>query len=272
MVKYAPRRRSCKCRRSTSRTRGSFKRLRSYSRGRRGAARPRRALRSGYKGVPNQYRFIRETLPRTIDVGNPTLPYGQLLSGPIGTQNIAMLTFASFQMSNLVDFTQDFSNLFTSYKLDKLEVFMVPMWTSTPQQVYDLGTGGNALPNLAVTRVNSKYVLNHTVPTDALDAREMIAQLQMKTRSMYASKRWLKISTLNPSIVTEVLSGVTPTDTNTAIKRGGWMSISQAADQTFLFNSRCFLDRVDGNSFPGGPTVYLYKFWYKAHFRVSRVK
>lgn len=269
MVRYGTPRRS----RSRGRLRRGFKRLRSRSTRRKGYARPRKSLRTSYKGVPNQYRFVRESLPFTIDVGNPPATYGQLIGGG-GVQNLTLLFFSGFQMKQLVEFERDFPPLFNTYKLDKLEVFMLPQWEGmiASPMVETAGTGVSlALPNLACTRVSTRYMLNNPAPVSALDAREQLAQIQMKSRSTYASKRWLKLTTTSPMVMMKVESLVTTAPTNLAPKKAPWLDLLTGADQKFMINSQVYLDRIDGNDFPGGSTPYKYRCYYKAHFRVSRV-
>lgn len=248
---------------------------RLYRRGVKGRARPRRSLRQSYKGIPNQYRFVREGPPFVIDVGNAN-EHTQILSG---LPNMSMLDFQTFQMNRLVDF-DEFGALFTSYKLDRLELIMTPMWQSMPQVNTSHAEAAPAaaaysIPNLMMTRVSTRYTLNDTPPANADDARATLAQTQMKTRTLYGSRKALRLITNNPNVATEILQGL-PGAVNIAAKTSPWLSIAQGADQRFLLNDRIYCERIDGQSFPmtlpPTPTVYLYRCFYKAYFRVAKVR
>ncbi len=55
------------------------------------------------------------------------------------------------------------------------------------------GSGTTQIPNLMVTRINSKYLTNgYTLPATAEANRDKLAQVQKKTRSLYGSRKWLK--------------------------------------------------------------------------------
>lgn len=229
-------------------------------------------MRTSYLGTPNQYRFVRETTPFIVDVGIPG-PYVQVLSG---VPNLTMVSFATFEMQDLANFT-DFDPLFTAYHLDKVEVIMQPQWATNVALAAAPDAGYDpifTIPNLAVTRVSTAYVLNNPVPANADAARLDLAQLQMKSRSLYGSKRPLKLVTRNPKVSQNILSA---TGTNVAMKSPGWLNLDQSADQRFLLNDRMYVERLDGKSFPitlpiQAPSIYLYRVYFKAHFRCSRVK
>lgn len=276
MVRYGTPRRKAPRRGSTCRWKRMYKGVRKRTKGR---ARPSRSLRTSYRGTPNQYRFVRETVPFTLDVANPGHNV-TILAGVGSSPNMSMLSFQSFEMDQLSDFNE-FSPLFTSFKLDRLELICQPMWQSMAQPYADEVAGTTppsayTIPNLAITRTSTKFVLNNPVPSDADDARALLAQVQMKTRTNYGSRKPLKLITNSPRVSQEVLQGV-GANVNIASKRPGWLNLELSSDQRFLTNDRIYCERIDGNSFPPStipqtPSVYLYRCYFKAHFRVSRVK
>lgn len=260
--------------RTPAKTRPTKRSAKRSSRTRRkGVARPMRSLKQSYRGTPNQYRFVRETVPITIDIGNNATPGVTIIpSSNAGEPNISCLRFPNFQMQLLSAFVTEFSPLFGNYKVDKIETFMVPMWQQNIHEVTAVPVAAVA-PNLMVTRINTKYLPNgYGVQNDAMTQRMHLAQVQMKTRSLYGTKKWLKIDTKNPGIKELTYSGDPPQATGETTIRSPWMPIATASDQEFTMNDAVFFDRLDGGNFPGNSgSVYLYRLYHKVHFRVSLV-
>lgn len=275
MVRYGTPRRKAARRGATCRWRRLYKRSKSRAKGR---ARPRRSLRTSYRGTPNQYRFVRESLPWTLDVANNG-PNVRVLDAGVGP-NMSMLSFQGFSM-NLLSTFDEFAPLFTSFRLDRIELIATPMWQTMSQPYADEVAGTTppsayTIPNLAVTRTSTQYVTNNPLPVDADAARKLLAQVQMKTRTMYSSRKPLRLITNTPRVSQEIMQGI-GNNVNVTGKRSGWFNIATCSDQHFLSNDRIYLERIDGNDFPAPtvpetPSVYLYRCYFKAHFRVSRVK
>ena len=225
----------------------------------------------GYKGTPNTYSFIRETRPTTIDLG--VAANGVTLIAGTGTiPNIARFEFPNFSIDQLAGGFSEFSALFANYKIDKIETILIPMWSQQTQSSVNPLTGAWAgtsyTPNLVVTRVNTKYLVNgYAAAGTAEGQRDQLAQLQKKSRTMYGSRKWLKINTIGPRVKMEVDDGAG--GTNTVSKKTPWMPSVQAADQEYLMNDLMFADRVDGSDFVAG--VYLYRMYHRVHFRCSFV-
>jgi hypothetical protein len=63
---------------------------------RKGKARPSRALSTTYRGAPNQYRFVRETRPTTIDMGAAGAGVS-LIAGTGAIPDISVFEFPNFR-------------------------------------------------------------------------------------------------------------------------------------------------------------------------------
>lgn len=247
----------------------SMKRVHRPAR-RKGAARPMKSLSMGYKGLPNQYRFSRETRPITVDFGAAGLGVS-LIAGTGAIPNTSVLKFPSFSIDTLPNFTE-FSALFASYKIDKISLICIPMWSQQNQQNINPLTGGwagtAAVPNLMLTRVNTKYLTNgYTLPATAEANRDKLAQIMKKTRSLYGSKKWMKVITRNPLVWEDLDDG--GGGTNLVTKRSPWLPTATGADQLYSQNDIIFADRLDGTDFIAG--IYKYRYYYKIDFRCSFV-
>ncbi len=252
--------------RSAKRARRFQRRIVKYVRHRRkGAARPSRSVSTGYRGTPNQYRFIRETRPTTIDMG--TVGNGvTLLAGTGDIPDMSILQFPNFEMNQVPGYT-DFSSLFANFKIDKIETILVPMWQESVNPD-GAGSGTTQLPNLMMTRINTKWLVNGiTIAADAETQRDELAQIMKKSRSLYGTKKWLKITTSNPNVTKTIPDG--SGGTNTVIEPQPWLSTTDSADQQFQMNDVLFADRLDGEDFD--PDVYLYRMYHRVHFRTSFV-
>lgn len=237
---------------------------------RRGKARPRRALSTGYRGLPNQYRFVRETRPTTIDLGVAANGVS-LVAGTGAIPNISVFEFPGLQFNQLPGHT-DFGNLFANYKVDRIETMLIPQWQMQTQGAINplpgpwLATG--ATPNLVVTRVNTKYLVNGlTIQATAEANLDELAQIQKKKRSMYSSKRGLKIITSRPRVSYNLNDG--SGGTNVASETTPWLPLATADDQEFVMNDVLFASRCDGLDF--APGIWRYRIYHRVHFRTSFV-
>lgn len=226
-------------------------------------ARPMRALRTNYRAI-NKYRFVRETADITLA---PTLipaPAGQV-------GNMAYFNFNNITITDLVNWTE-YQNLFASYIIDKIETYLVPMFTST-ENIGVIGNNPAESYQLMVTRINTKY-LNEPfqISADAEEQRDVLAQIQSKSRSLYATKKWLKLVSYNPK-PREILStqaGNNPANDYSQLSRKRWMSTTgDAANQVFQHNQIVFFDRLDGNAIQASQLNY--RVWTRITFRVSQV-
>lgn len=256
--------RSVKQRRTT-------KRITKYTR-RRGSARPMRSLSTGYRGVPNSYRFTRETSPVVIDLGitdpdpstrNPQSGVSVLAAA--GTEpTMTYINLPSVRMMDLPN-VAEFSSLFNNYHVDKIETFLIPMWQSTDNP-NGVGSGPLQIPGLMITRVNTKWLATGLpAAANAAAQRNQLAEIQKKSRSLYGNKKWLKLVTDNPKVQIDVSDGAA--GTNIGIYPQPWLQFSTGADQQFESNHTFFADRLDGTSMVSG--VYKYRMYHKLHFRTS---
>jgi len=248
------------------------KRRRKTLRRGKGRARPINRLRLSYRGTPNQYRFVRETVPITIDVSNPGNGVSIIPSGS-SEPNMSVLQFPNFQMQLLSGFMNDFNPLFANYKIDRIDTILIPQWQMMVANFEHHTTQNYNNSNLVVTRVSTKYLNNgFTTAADAVTQRMELAQLQMKTRSLYGSKKWLRIRTNKPGVQQLTYSGDPPVATGVEHVRAPWLSINNANDQEFLMNDVIFFDRLDGNNISAtGAPVYQYRMYHRVYFRVSHV-
>ena len=238
---------------------------------RKGLARPTRSLRTAYRGTPNQYRFVRETRPVTIDLGTASAE-GDAHATPsvtiiAGTPNTAMVNFGHFTMSALVNFEAEFDPLFANYKIDSITTFLIPQW-SQGVQLLSNPTSAHQYPNLMLTRVNTKFLPGgYTVPATAEASRDKLAQIQMKTRSIYGTHKWLKIVTRNPDVPLDVPDGAA--GVNSTQQSAPWLPIKASSNQQFIMNDTFFADTFNGDSLPAG--IYKYRVYHKVNFRVAFV-
>ena len=228
-------------------------------------------LSTGYKGVPNTYSFIRETRPTTIDIGANATPGVTIIAGTGAIPDIAVFEFANFSIDQLPGFTE-FSSLFASYKIDKIETVLIPQWEQTVQQSINPQTGvwsnTGYIPNLMITRINTKYLPNgYSIKTTAEENRDQLAQIIKKTRSLYGNRKWLNINTLHPRVFQEIEDG--QGGQNLTTKASPWLTTADAADQEYSMNDIMFADRLDGSNLSVG--LYKYRMYHRVHFRCSFV-
>lgn len=236
-----------------------------------GTARPMRSLSAGYLGQPNQYRFVRETRPTIVDMG-ATGSGVSLIAGTGAIPNISVLSFPNFSIDQLAGGFSEFSNLFANYKIDKIETILVPQWSQNTQQSINpsgaVWTQTAYVPNLMLTRINTKYLVNGlTLSGTAEGQRDELAQIQKKTRSLYGTKKWLKIITPKPRVFMELEDGAG--GQNLVTRPSPWLPSVQAADQEYSMNDILFADKLDGTDFSAG--IYKYRMYHRIHFRCSFV-
>lgn len=230
-----------------------------------GKARPMRALKTTYRSA-NIYRFVRETVPTTV---SPTLIDGT-------PNNMGYFQFNDIQISDLVNFSTDFS-LFANYKIDKIVTVMIPLWqdaVATQGQNVTVPSWRDFLsysPQLFVTRVNNKTLNNNFSISGTSDAqREQLAQLQSKSTSVYTTKKWLTLTTLNPKPYELLVEDPTNQGSVAVVKSNStkWLSILNNDDAQFQHNSLLFVDRLDGRNITD---QFKYRMFHKVYFRCSYV-
>ncbi len=225
-----------------------------------------KSLSTSYRGTPNTYSFIRETRPTYVDVG--TIGNGVTLIEGTGTiPNIARFDFGGFEINQVPAWT-DFSSLFANYKIDRIDTFLIPMWQSTDNP-NGVGSGPLQLPNLMITRVNTKFLPGGLASQATAEAqRDQLAQIVKKSRSLYGSRKWLKVSTTNPRVQTLVEDGAG--GTNIVAKNTPWLPTVDASDQQYVMNDSFFVDTLNGEDIDG-PEIYMYRMYHRVHFRCSFV-
>lgn len=229
-------------------------------------AKARKSLSTGYKGAPNQYRFIRETRPDVVDMGVNGSGI-TLIPGTGAIPNTSVLNLANFQINQLAGGFAEFGNLFANYKIDKIETILIPQWQNTVNPD-GAGSGTTQIPNLMITRINSKFLVNgYTLPGTAEANRDKLAQVQKKTRSLYGNRKWLRLITNHPLVFQDINDGAG--GVNLTTKAQPWLPTATAADQEFSMNDIIFADTLSGIDLPTG--VYKYRFYHRVHFRCSFV-
>lgn len=226
-------------------------------------ARPTRALKMSFRGQPNTWRFVRETRPITIDMGAAAGGV-TLVAGTGAIPNTSILNLPNFQFDSLVNYTE-FSALFASYKIDSITTTFIPQWQETVNPD-GAGSGTTQIPNLMVTRLNTKYLPNGYTPGATAEAnRDKLAQIIKKSRSLYGSKKWLKLTTRNPLVWQDIEDG--SGGTNLTTRYSPWMPTATAADQQYAMNDVFFADTLSGIDITSGK--YLYRYYHRVSFRCS---
>lgn len=245
-------------RKAAKRKRGSGKST-SYKRSRRsvvGRARPMRALKTNYRSQ-NVYRFCRETLPITSSF--TIIPQG---AGPVPA--VGYMAFENLQFTQLIN-PSEFANLFARYKVDKVVTTLIPMFDNIPSAP----ATANFSYNLELTKVNTKWLSgSYPISVDAEEQLKNLAQLQGKTRSLYASKRPMYLVTTNPGVADNTVVDATGTEIQT---RGPmpWLPLSNAGiGVPIKHNSIIFASRIDGGALDDN---WKFRVTHKLYFRVSQV-
>ena len=216
-------------------------------------SRPMKALANNYRAI-NTYRFMRETIPSTAT-------FTMIAAGP-GFPQMGYMSFENLQFNQLPGAT-DFENLFARYKIDKIVTTLVPLYEETTQVSH--------AAQLEITKVNTKW-MNGDFPIAANADLQLaeLAQLQAKSKSLYASKKPLVLVTQNPGVEgrSVVDSGGNEVD---ARRTCPWLALSgphQAVDVPFKHNALIFAARIDGQ---GLDATYKYRVTHKLYFRCSQV-
>lgn len=215
-------------------------------------ARPMKSLATNYRSI-NEYRFMRETIPSTATFSI------------IAAANYAAMGYMSFEnlQFNQLPGASDFYNLFARYKVDKIVTTLVPLYAETTQV--------NHSAQLEITKVNTKW-MNGDFPIAANADLQLaeLAQLQSKSKSLYASKKPLVLVTTAPGV--EGRSVVDSAGNEVDARRAcPWLALSgphQAIDVPFKHNALIFAARVDG---AGIDDTYKYRVTHKVYFRCSQV-
>lgn len=239
---------------------------------RKGSARPTRSLRTSYRGTPNQYRFVRETTPVTIDLGTTSAiagaPTVTVIAGTGAIPSTSMVHFGAFTIADLTNFVAEFHPLFANYKVDSITTYMIPQWTQSAQLYSSPATAVN-LSDLLITRVNTKFLAaGYTAPATAEASRLKLSQIMMKKRSQYASRKWLKVHTTSPDVPKEIPDGAA--GVNATQQRAPWLPIASATNQQFIMNDTFFADTLNGVDVPVG--IFKYRVYHKVNFRCAYVQ
>ncbi len=215
-----------------------------------GAARPMRALRTDYRGVPNQYRFVREMASEMVDLHT-------YLKGT----TCGVMTVPGVAINDVTNFQADFANLFTNYKIDKIEISFRPLYEE------NVSSGGG--PALTMTKINTKWHIN-AIAYGATDAqvRDTVSQIQTKTRFNPMSKNGFKVITYKPRMYAAVQTDFSGgTEVSSIPSR--WMNISSSGDTEHIMNQDIFFERNDQGTISAG--AYKFLRIVRVHFRVSAV-
>lgn len=226
-----------------------------------GSARPMRSLKTNYRAI-NVYRFVRETTPQTysfdiIAQGTGTIP------------DMGYMSFENLQFNQLPGHGDDFAHLFARYKIDKIVTTLIPMFETATA---DAGGSITFSPQLEITKVNTKW-MTADFPVNTANAQlqvEELAQLQAKSKSLYAAKRPLTLVTTSPGLKERTVVDSSGNEVDT---RGGglWLSLSgpnAALNVKFKHNAVIFAQRVDGQALT---SAWKFRVTHKVFFRCSQV-
>lgn len=224
-----------------------------------GKARPMAALKANYRSI-NEYRYVRETMPTTTSF--TLIPAGAAFPG------MGYLSFENLQFNQLPNYNE-FVNLYARYKVDKIVTTLIPMYDIAeliqPPSTPSLST------NLELTRVNTKW-LSGPFPISANSDAQLseLAQLQGKTKSLYASKRPLRLVTMNPGVESRDVLDAAGNEVDSR-KPMLWLSLggtNQAIDVPLRHNALVFASRVDGVTLT---TDWKFRVVHQVYFRCSQV-
>lgn len=203
---------------------------------------------------------MRETMPFTTAF--------TLIPAGASYPAIGYMSFENLQFNQLPGYTE-FANLYARYKVDRVVTTLVPMFDISQliQPPVTVGTSAN----LEITKVNSKW-MNGDFPIAANADLQLaeLAQLQGKSKSLYASKKPLKLVTANPGV--EGRSVVDSTGNEVDARRScPWLALSgphAALDVPFKHNAIVFAARVDGTSLTAD---WKFRVTHQVYFRCSQV-
>lgn len=218
-------------------------------------ARPRLSL--NYRST-NVYSFVRETLPQTATFTIiPAASFGAM----------GYMSFEGLQFNQLPG-ASDFENLFARYKVDMVVTTLTPLFQEV---ISNNASTASSSQQLEITKVNTKW-MNGDFPIAATADAQLseLAQLQAKTKSLYASTKPLVLVTKNPGV--EGRSVVDSAGNEVDARRTcPWLALSgphQAIDVPFKHNALIFAARVDGSSLS---TDWKFRVTHKVYFRCSQV-
>lgn len=218
-------------------------------------ARPMRSLANNYRSQ-NVYRFCRETLPSTES-------FTLISQGSGSVPAIGYLAFANLQFSQLCD-PGDFVGLFARYKIDKIETTLTPMFDNVPAS----SSTYNFSYNLELTRVNTKWINDSfTIMGNAQEQLEELAQIQSKTRSLYANNRPIKMTTINPGVSEQGVMAANGSQTEVRVKMP-WLSLDSQTSVPLKHNAVIFGARIDGGALD---LNWKFRAHHKVWFRCSQV-
>lgn len=213
-----------------------------------------RNVRPNYRSIKT-YEYFRETLPNTVTF--------QLIEQ--GTGSYAAMGYMSFEnlQFNQLPGSTEFANLYARYKVDKIVTTLTPLYQDTTQV--------NHSAQLEITKVNTKWMNgDYPIAADATAQLTALAELQAKTKTLYASKKPITLVTKNPGVEgrSVVDSSGNEVDARTSCP---WLSLSgpnAAIDVPFKHNALIFASRIDG-----GPidATYIYRVTHRVFFRCSQV-
>jgi len=171
------------------------------------------------------------------------------------------------QFDELVQAQQEFGALFARYKVDKIETFLTPMFSQVTE-TFAAAANYSLSPGLRVTRVNTKWLTDPFSIAATSDAQlSELAQIQGKSVRGYASRKSLKLVTINPGVSKK---GVVNSQGNEIDTRGPcpWLNITADSDIPLQHNSLIFAERTDGQALT---TDWKYRVVHKVYFRCSQV-
>lgn len=229
--------------------------------------RRKRAVKQSYRRI-NLYRFKREILPSTQSV--------KLISAAGDFGAMGYFQFKDLTASMMVNFVEEFGNLFASYHVDCIVTTLTPLWEAA------IGTQGQDItsatwrswqpisPQCICTRVNGKYLnAPMTIMNDAEAQREVLAQLQAKRRCKMLRSRPIKMVTKNPFVYQNILEDPDdPTAKEMVRTRQPWLNIGTQSNVEFAHNDTIFIERVDGLDIT---TEWKFRVQHTFYFRTGFV-
>lgn len=169
-------------------------------------------------------------------------------------------------MADLPNVTE-FAALYANFKVDRITTYLIPQWESTDNP-NGVGSGPLQIPGLCISKVNTKYLATGlTASANAAAQRTVLAQIMKKTRSLYGSKKWLKLTTARPNVPIDVSDGAA--STNIGLFPSPWLQFSTGTDQQFASNTTFFADTLNGTDIQ--PRIYKYRCYSRVEFRCSFV-
>lgn len=226
-----------------------------------GRARPISKLNMNYRQI-NSYRFVRESVPEHTSFN--------LIAAGGSLPAMGYLSFDNLKMDILPGFSE-FQSLFARYKVDMIITTLTPLWGTTNYPMSTLVGDGKSSPELAITRLNTKWLNEPWQPELTAGAQQTeLAQIQGKTRTLYSSRKPLKIITRNPRQYgyrneSNDLASAQPISVS---RPGIWLDTSSSSDAVLCHNQVILAERIDGGDLNTG---WRYEVRHKIIFRCSQV-